>query len=81
MWGEGDKNPPTTRATREQDTDGGDGAAERGGTEAADEAIETAAGAGGAGYLPEHFDGAAGTTTKNGKHMRREYNKVASEAS
>ena len=39
------------------------------------------AGAGRAGYLPKHFDGVAGATTKNGKHPHREYNKVASEVS
>ena len=43
--------------------------------------METAARAGGAGYLPEHFNGAAGATTENSKHPHREYNKVASEAS
>ena len=46
-----------------------------------DEAMETAAGASGAGYPPEHSTGAAGATTKNGMHPRREYDKVASEAS
>ena len=40
-----------------------------------------AAGNGGEGHSPEQFDGANGTTTKNGKHPRREYNNVASEAS
>ena len=53
----------------------------RDGTEAPDEAMEAAAEPGRAGYLPEHFDGAAGATTENGKHPRREYNKVASGAS
>ena len=49
--------------------------------------METEAGAGEAGYPPEHSYDAAGTsgadgaTTKNGKHPRREYDKVASEAS
>ena len=42
--------------------------------------METAAGAGEAGYPPEHFYGADGATTKNGKHPRREYNKAESEA-
>ena len=37
-------------------------------------------GAEGAGYPPKHSTGAAGTTTENGMHPRREYNKVASEA-
>ena len=40
-----------------------------------------ATGDGGAGYLPEHFDGADGATTENSKHPRREYDKVALEAS
>ena len=35
---------------------------------------------GGTGYPPEHFDGADGATTENGKQSRREYDKVASEA-
>ena len=43
--------------------------------------METAERARGAGYSPEHFDGAAGATTENGKHPRREYGKVVSEAS
>ena len=43
--------------------------------------METVARAGGAGYPPEHFDGAAGATTTNGKHMRREYDMLALEAS
>ena len=47
---------------------------------APDETMKTATDTSGAGHLPEHFDGAAGTTTKNGKHPRREYAKVASEA-
>ena len=42
--------------------------------------METAEGAGGAGYPPKHFDGAAGATTENSMHKRREYDKVASEA-
>ena len=41
----------------------------------------TAAEASGAGYLPKHFNGSAGAMTENGKHPRREYNKVASEVS
>ena len=45
-----------------------------------DEAMETAAGDGSAGYPPEHFDGADGATTENGKHPCHEYNKMASEA-
>ena len=48
--------------------------------EAPDEAMETVAGAGGAVYPPEHFDGADGTTTENSKHLRREYDKVVLEA-
>ena len=51
------------------------------GTEAPDEATETAAGASGVGYSPKHFDGADGATTENGKHPRREYDNVVSEAS
>ena len=43
--------------------------------------METAEVAGGAGYPPEHFDGAASTTTENGKYPRREYDKLASGAS
>ena len=50
------------------------------GLEETEEAMETAEGAGGVGYPPEHFDGAAGATTENGKHMCHEYNKVTSEA-
>ena len=42
--------------------------------------MEAAEGDGGAGHLSEHFDGAAGATTENGKHPFREYNNVASEA-
>ena len=49
--------------------------------EAPDTEMETAVGTGGAGYSPEHFTGAAGTTTENGLHPRREYNKVVSEVS
>ena len=79
--GGGDKKPPTTQATRVQAPDGGNRAAQQGGNEGTEEATETAAGAGGAGYLPKHFDSAAGATTENGKHKRREYDKVASEAS
>ena len=44
------------------------------------EAMGTAAGDGGVGYLPKHFDGVDGATTENGKHPRRQYEKVASEA-
>ena len=47
---------------------------------APDEAMETAARDGGAGHPPKHFDGADGATTENGKHQRREYDNVASEA-
>ena len=79
--GGGDKNPPTARATREQGTDGDDGVARRDMTDALDEAMETAAGAGGAGYLPKHFEGPDGAMTKNGKQSCCEYDKVASEAS
>ena len=43
--------------------------------------METAAVDGGAGHPPEHFDGADGAPTENGKHPRREYDNVASEAS
>ena len=42
--------------------------------------METAAGDGGAGHLPEHFDGADGATTKNGMHPCSEYDNVALEA-
>ena len=42
--------------------------------------METAAEASGAEYPPKHFNGTAGATTENGKHPRREYDKVASEA-
>ena len=42
--------------------------------------METAARDGGAGHPPKHFDGADGVTTENGKHQRREYDNVASEA-
>ena len=38
-------------------------------------------GASGAGHLSKHFDGADGATTEKGKHPRRKYNNVASEAS
>ena len=41
--------------------------------------METAAGDGGAGYPPEHFAGATGATTENGKHTRHEYDKVVLE--
>ena len=54
---------------------------QRGRTEAPDKAMETAEGDGGAGYPPEHFNGADGATTENGKHPCREYGKVVSEAS
>ena len=40
-----------------------------------------AAGNGGAGQPPEHFEGADGATTENGKHPRREYKNLALEAS
>ena len=40
--------------------------------------METAAEASGAGYPPEHFNGVAGATTENGKHLHCEYDKVAS---
>ena len=43
--------------------------------------METTEGASGAGYPPKHFNGAAGATTENSKHLRREYGKVVSEAS
>ena len=33
------------------------------------------------GTRPKHFDGPDSATTKNGKHLRREYDKVTSEAS
>ena len=49
--------------------------------EAPDEAMEMAAGASGAGCPPKHFNDADKTMTKNGKHLRREYNKVASVVS
>ena len=42
--------------------------------------METAAGDGGEGPRPEHFDGADGARTKNGMHPRRKYDNVASEA-
>ena len=42
--------------------------------------METAEGAGGAGHPPENSTDAAATTTENGIHPRREYDKVASEA-
>ena len=42
--------------------------------------METATGNDREGYPPKHFAGAAGATTENGKHMRREYDKVESEA-
>ena len=80
-WGGGGKNPPTAQATREQQPDGGDGAAQRGGTESPDEAMEMAAGASREGYPPKHCNGASGATAENSKHPRREYEKVASEAS
>ena len=63
-----------------QEPDGGNSRARRGGTEAPDEAMDTAAGAGGAGYLPVHFNGAAAATTENDMHPHSEYNKVVSEA-
>ena len=74
--GGGDENPPTARATRGKCPNGGDGAARRGRTAAPDKAMETAVGDGGVGYPPEHFDGADGATTENGKRPRREYDKV-----
>ena len=80
-WGRGDENPPTARATRGQGPNGGDGAARCGGTATPDAAMETAEGDGGTGHLPEHFDSADGATIENGKHPRREYDNVASEAS
>ena len=79
--GRGDENPPTAQATRGQGLDGGDGAARLDKTEAPEEAMETAAGAGGAENPPKHFDVADSATTENGKHLHCEYNKVASEAS
>ena len=42
--------------------------------------MKTAAGDGGAGYLPKYFDSADGATNENGKHHHREYNQVALEA-
>ena len=42
--------------------------------------METAAGASGAWYLPEHSTDAAAATTENGMHPGREYDKVALEA-
>ena len=69
---EGNENPPTTQVTREQDPDGCNGAEKRSGTAALDEAMETAAGASGAGYPPEHFNGAAGATIENSKQPRHE---------
>ena len=78
--GGGDENPPTARATKGQGPYGRDNVAQRGRTAAPYEAMKMAAGDGGAGYLPEHFDGAYGATTENGKHPRREYDKVVSEA-
>ena len=42
--------------------------------------METAVEAGGAGYPPKHSTGAAGATTENGSHPRREYDKVMLEA-
>ena len=43
--------------------------------------METVVVDGGAGYPPEQFASADGATIENGKHTRREYDKVASEAS
>ena len=40
-----------------------------------------AAGDGGEGTPPEHFDGADGARTENGMYLRCEYNNVALEAS
>ena len=78
-WG-GDENPPTSQVTRGQGPDGGDGAAQRGAMRQ-DGGAGRGDGDGGAGYPPEHFDGTDGATTENGKHLRREYGKVATEAS
>ena len=55
-------------------------ATRQGGTAALDKAMEMAAGASEAGYSPKYFDSAAGATTENGKHPRREYNMVDSVA-
>ena len=74
------QNPPTTQATRRQGPDGGDGMARCKRTAAPSATIETAAGDGGEGPRPEHFDGADGARTKNGMHPRREYDNVVSEA-
>ena len=49
--------------------------------EAPDKTMEIAAGYGGVGYPTEHLDGVDSATTENGKHPRREYDKVESEAS
>ena len=78
--GGGDKNPPTAQATRGKGPDGGDGTAQSGHTATPSEAMETAAGDGGEGHLPENFDSADGATTEKGKHPRREYDNVVSEA-
>ena len=48
---------------------------------APDEAMETAAGDGGVGHPPKHFDVSDGATIENGKQQRREYDNVMSEAS
>ena len=78
--GGGDENPPTARATRRQGPDSGDGATRSGRTAAPSAEMETAAGDGGEGTRPEHFDGADGAKTENGMHLRREYKNVAPEA-
>ena len=75
------KNPPTTRATRGQGPDGSNGMVQCDSRDASDKGMETSTGAGDAEYLPEYFKDADGDTTKNGKHPRREYDKVALEAS
>ena len=59
--GRGDENRPTTRSTRGQGPDNGDGAAQGGRTATANEAMEMAAGDGGADdSCEEEDDGEAG---------------------
>ena len=68
--GGGDKNPPTARATRGKGPNGRDGTTQSRRTAEPNEAMEMAEGDGGAGHLTEHFNGADGAITENGKHPR-----------
>ena len=78
--GGGDKNPPTTRKTKEQPTDGGDGAAPRGKMAMEDAEKETEEGTGGAGHPPAYFTRTAASITESDARQRHEYGKEATAA-